>query len=297
MNAKIQAMVRDIPSMGSYAGVINEVERVLANPESSINHISEVIEKDPDLTSRLLKLGNSSFYSFPNRLATVQEAITLIGIQQVYDLLLASNILEVFAGVAAEFVTMRSFWQHSLACGVLARLLALDRQLPKPDKFFVAGLLHDVGRLVLFSRAPGDAVKVFNHYQQERCLLREAEINILGFDHATIGESLLKYWNYPANLVNAVGYHHHPLAAEFFQVEASVVHVADFLVHAIDIGSSGENFIPPLKMPAWEKVNFSVADLATLMDAADDQIEAVENAFLAPPPSPLEEPVPSKKAH
>ncbi len=97
MNVKLQALIHGIPSLGSYAGVIAEVETVLANPESSINRISEAIEKDPDLTSRLLKLGNSSFYSFPSRVATVQEAITLIGIQQVYDLLLASNIMEIFA--------------------------------------------------------------------------------------------------------------------------------------------------------------------------------------------------------
>lgn len=283
MNVKLQALIHGIPSLGSYAGVIAEVETVLANPESSINRISEAIEKDPDLTSRLLKLGNSSFYSFPSRVATVQEAITLIGIQQVYDLLLASNIMEIFAGVSAEFVTMRSFWQHSLACGVVARLVAMDRQLRKPDKYFVAGLLHDVGRLVLFSRAPGDAVQVFARYQDQRTLLREAEAHVLGFDHATIGEQLLQSWSYPPNLVSAVGYHHHPSAApDLFQMDACVVHLADFLVHSMDIGTSGEQYIPPLKMTAWEKLNLSADGLLPLMNTADDQIQAVENAFLNP---------------
>ena len=276
----VESLIRGIPSMGSYAGVISELEEVLNNPESTLTHIGEIIEKDPDLTGRLLKLGNSSFYGFSSRLETVSEAITLIGIQQVYDLIIAANVIEIFDGVSAESVTMQSFWRHSLACGVLARILAMDRRLPKPDKFFVAGLLHDVGRLVLFSRIPEEIKQIFKLYHEGRHLLREAESSVLGFDHAAIGGELLKSWNYPVNLVNAVTFHHHPISAGIFQLEASVVHVSDFLINAMGLGSSGEKFIPPLKGPAWDRVGLPADNIENILSTTDSQIRAVEDAFL-----------------
>ena len=177
----IPDLIAGIPaSLGSYAPVIEEIETALESPQCNLVTVGDAIEKDPDLTARLLRLGNSSFYGYSSRLATVTEAISLIGIQQVQDLILASSIIESFAGLADEFVSMESFWRHSLACGIAARLVAVERRLPKPDKFFVAGLLHDVGRLVLFAQAPQAAQRVFELYRRERLLLRDAEARVLG---------------------------------------------------------------------------------------------------------------------
>lgn len=292
MNPTIPKLVEGIPNLGSYAPVIAEVDAVLADPESTIAHISEIIEKDADLSSRLLRLSNSSFYGFPNRLETISEAVTLIGIQQVYDLLLVSNVTDVFAGVAEEHVTMESFWRHSIACGVLARLLALRRQLPKPDKFFVAGLLHDIGRMVLFLRAPKEVAQIFQLYQSERCLLREAERKILDFDHADISQGLLNEWNYPGNLAEGVGCHHRPASAKSYPMEAAVVHVADFLAHGLGHGSSGEHFIPPLEPAAWSLVDFPLSHLRSIIEAADQQIAIVENTFLSLPAKTAETSLP-----
>src|SRR5271157_1012233 len=127
----INYLITGIPSLGSYAGVIEEIEAVLNHPDSTLADLGEVIEKDPDLTARLLKLGNSSFFGFPNRLETVSEAVSLIGIQQVQDLILASSVVEIFEGISADLVSMESFWTHCLACGIGARCLAIARQMPK----------------------------------------------------------------------------------------------------------------------------------------------------------------------
>jgi len=117
----IPDLISGIPrSLGSYAPVIEEIEAALQSPECSLVTIGEAIEKDPDLTARLLKLGNSSFYGFSSRLGTVTEAISLIGIQQVQDLIIASSIVERFNGISDEFVDMESFWRHSLACASVA---------------------------------------------------------------------------------------------------------------------------------------------------------------------------------
>jgi HD-like signal output (HDOD) protein len=280
MPLTINQLIEGIPSLGSYAGVISEIEAVLDDSTSTLTNLGEVIEKDPDLAGRLLRLGNSAFFGFPNRLETVSEAVSLIGIQQVQDLILASCVIEIFDGISPDLVNMESFWKHSLACGIGARCLAIARQMPGAEKFFVAGLLHDLGRLVLFSRVPDKAADVFALYQRQRMLLREAEMRILEFDHAQIGEALMRYWKYPANLVQAVACHHRPLSAAVFQLESSVVHLADYLVHAMQMGSSGEHFVPPLDMKAWERLGLSTSILESVMQAVDDQITAVEQSFL-----------------
>ncbi len=286
MPRNIDSLISGIPSMGSYAGVIAELEAVINDPNSTLATVGATIEKDPDLTARLLRLGNSSFYGFPSRLETVAEAISLIGIQQVQDLIIATKVISIFAGIEAELVNMESFWKHSLACGVGARSLAIAKRLPKTETYFVAGLLHDVGRLVLYSQAPTTSTEIFKVYQNHTGLLRDAETEVLGFDHAQIGEQLLRSWKFPASLIHAVGYHHHPLSASIFQIEASLVHAADYVIHAMEIGSSGERFVPPLDKKAWERLNLGIDSLESVIRTVDEQIDSVIRAFLTPSPSP-----------
>jgi HD-like signal output (HDOD) protein len=213
----------------------------------------------------------------------VTEAISLIGIQQVQDLITSSSIVERFGGVAEEFVSMESFWRHSLACGIGARLIALEGRLPKADKFFVAGLLHDIGRMVLFSQAPQWAEKVFQLYGRERLLLREAEARVLGYDHQQIGEALLRHWKYPLNLLVAVGFHHQPGGPDTAREEAAVVHLSDYLVNAMEIGSSGERLVPPIHPKALETLGLSTEALGPIMTAIEEQIEAVQEVFMNRP--------------
>ena len=278
----ISALISGIPtSLGAYAPVIDEIETALQSADCSLVSVAEAIEREP--TARLLKLGNSSFYGFSSRLTTVHEAISLIGIQQVQDLIQVSAIIKQFAGVAPHLVSMESFWRHSLACGLGARLLAMEKRLPKPDKFFVAGLLHDVGRLVLFSQAPKVAEQVFDLYRTERLLLREAEQRVLGYDHQQIGEALVHLWQYPAPLVQAIAWHHRPVSGDIVSIEAAIVHLSDHLVNSLQLGSSGERYVPPVQMKAWEALRFSTRELGSVMAAIDQQIEAVEATFLRSP--------------
>jgi putative nucleotidyltransferase with HDIG domain len=279
----IKAMVQAVPrSLGSYAPVLQEIEQALQSPQCNLNTIGDAIQKDPDLTARLLRLANSPFFGFANRLSTVAEAVSLLGIQQIQDMIVASSVLEQFKGVPDNLVNKHSFWQHSLAVGLTARLLAMERRLPKPDKFFVAGLLHDVGRLVLLSQAEKWVRAVFEVYQREKILLREAEKKVLGYDHQEIAAELLQSWSYPPTLVQAVAFHHTP-SLSVARLDAAVVHIADHLVNAMGIGSSGEQFVPPLDEKAWALLDLNPDILARLVEAVDEQILAVEEAFLKKP--------------
>jgi HD-like signal output (HDOD) protein len=276
----LKQLTERMPSLGSYAGVMAELEHLLEDPNSTLANFGECIEKDPDLASRLLKLANSAFYGFSRRLHTVAEAVSLLGIQQLQTLIRASSVIEVFDGIAPAEVDMESFWKHSLACGIAARALGVARQFPTADKLFVAGLLHDLGRLVLLGRMPGKAAEIFKLYQSRKMLLRDAERAVLGFDHSQIGEELARGWQFPSNLVGAIGDHHHPMLAGFFQLESSVVHLADYLVHVMQVGNSGEKYVPPLDERAWERVGLSVHVVETVMRVVDEQVDDLQRSFL-----------------
>lgn len=277
----ISQLISGIPAtLGSYGPVLEEIQTAMQSPQCNLVTVGDSIEHDPDLTARLLKLANSPFYGFSTRVTTVTEALSLIGIQQVHDLILASGIVERFSGVSPDHVSMESFWRHSLACGIAARMLATELRLHGADKFFVAGMLHDIGRLVLLSEAPEAAAEVFGLYDSERILLRDAEMRVLGYDHQQIAGALLKEWRYPGALIESVSSHHQPMLAKASLEQSCVIHISDYLVHALEIGSSGEEYVPPLTLRACEKVRFHTGLLSTITSKIDDQIEAVEDVFL-----------------
>jgi putative nucleotidyltransferase with HDIG domain len=278
----VEQLISTIPrSLGAYAPVLEEIQAALESPQCSLVSIGDAIEKEPDLTARLLKLGNSAFYGYSSRLSTVTEAVSLMGIQQVQDLILASSIIEHFAGMPDDFINMNSFWRHSLACGICARAIAQEKRLPKSDKFFVAGLLHDIGRLVLLLQAPEATKQIITLYRSQRILLQDAEMSILGYDHQTVGAHLLRHWRYPELLVRAVGNHHETSINKSPVIEAVVVGFSDYLVSALQLGSSGEQFVPPLAPQTWETLGLTPESLDSLVSALDQQMEAVEETFLS----------------
>ena len=282
MNLTIPALVSGMPSLGTCSTVIAKLQEVLNDPRCSLGLVGQMIEKDPDLTARLLRLGNSAFFGFSHRVETVSETISLIGVQQVQDLITVTAVVDLFDGISADLISMRSFLKQSQACGIAARCMAVTRRMPKPEKFFVAGLLHDVGRLVLLRKAPDMARAIFEKAADGKLSLRESEHQLLGFDHAQLGEELLRVWNFPGYLTETVAFHHQPMLSAAYQLEASVVHVADVVVHGMEVGGSGETGIPALNARAWERLGLPTFALESIIHAVDEQLEEVESAFLRP---------------
>lgn len=282
LSEQIEVFVRDVPRLSSFAGVVGKLETVLREPNSALEEVAEVLGQDQALTARLLRLANSSFFGFPNRLETIQEAVSLIGMQQVQDLVWASTVIRMFSGIPSECVTMHAFWKHSLGCGIASRALAILIDAPRPEKLFVGGLLHDIGRLVLYTKHPEKTRAIFELRKMNRMLLREAEVKVLGFDHTQIGEHLMRQWNFPPHLVNAVRWHHHPMSSDASQLDASIVHLADYLVHAMGLETSGETFIPPLEAKAWDRLNLPLGQLENILESVGSQTAAVERALMGP---------------
>jgi HD-like signal output (HDOD) protein len=242
--------------------------------------IARIISEDAGLTVRLLRIVNSAFYGFPTKVESISRAATILGTHELRALALATSVTTMFKGIPADLVNMDSFWRHSIACGVTARILATFRRLPNAERLFVAGILHDIGRLVMYLKIPDQVREAINRSQEGKEPLYTAEREVIGYSHAAVGSLLLEAWNFPGGLEEAVGFHHNPNGASRFPVEASIIHLADIIAHTMQLGTSGEKYVPPLDPEAWERVGIQVSMLSPTLAQLEHQFEDVVRTML-----------------
>ncbi|WP_031435106.1 HDOD domain-containing protein [Methylomarinum vadi] len=243
------------------------------NPASSNQDFVTIISEDVGLSVRLLKLVNSAFFGYPSKIDSLNRAVTVVGIKQLQDLALATSIFEMFQNIPNAYVSMESFWKHSIACGVVARILANYRRDFNIERAFVSGLLHDIGSLIMFMLMPEEINTVFATARSQQQLVYRTEKQILGFTHAHVGSQLLKRWKLPEQIIYAVNYHHTPNTADRFKVDVALIHVADLIITALDCNSSGEHLVPPLNNAAWKELGLSVSILDALLSDFEQQFQ------------------------
>ena len=208
-----------------------QVQALADSPYTSAEEIGEVVGKDTALTTRLLKLVNSAYFSLPRKIDTVTRAINMIGMRELRSLTLAAAAAEVFSRIPSKLIDMAAFWQHSVYCGLVARNLGQRCNVLHSERLFTAGLLHDVGRLLMVMKLADETAEAESrrmHSEKEIC---ELERELVGFDHAEVGHALLMHWNMPSNLCASVLYHHSPGEAHDAHLEAALLHIADQVTH------------------------------------------------------------------
>jgi HD-like signal output (HDOD) protein len=191
---------------------------------------------------------------------------------------MGTSVLTVFKDVPSELIDMNSFWQHSIACGIIARIISGYNHNTLTERFFVAGLLHDIGRLVIFQSQPDKAKDSLLYAKNNNCLLQETEKALIGFDHAQVGGVLFKEWKLPMVLEKAVRFHHSHQQSQL-QLDTAIVHLSDFITNALNIGSSGEHLVPRLNMKAWEEVNVSTNTLSAAVKQAEHHVKETSEIF------------------
>jgi putative nucleotidyltransferase with HDIG domain len=275
-----QDLLRGYVEIYSLPTTFYRINQAIGDPKISMNDLSRMISEDVGVTVRLLKLVNSAFYNFPSRIETVSRAVSIVGTQQLHDLVLSTSVVSMFKGMPPDLVNMDSFWRHGIACGVAARILAKMRHEVNIERYFIGGMLHDIGRLIMYMKRVDLSRSLLQRCQANNELLFKAERSVFGYDHTEVGFQLVKNWNLPRSLQELVLFHHNPGAAKEYPVEASVVHIADMIVHAMRYGSSGERFVPPLNDVAWEIVGLPENSLTIIIDQMEDQVQAAFQTIL-----------------
>lgn len=275
----IKDMVAGVSNLVSLPQAYFRINEMLNDHRSSSAQIGEVISRDPALTARLLRFVNSPVYGLRKPLDSVARAITILGTQELRVLALASSVGGAFRQPPVDLVDMSAYWHHSVFTGIVARLLGARCQLKSVDHLFVAGLLHDVGQLVLAHVVPDLLRKVIAklpEYPHHRC---QMEQKLIGHDHAEVGAELMRQWQLPESLWVPVRYHHDPEQAHDFLVEAYLVYMANAIADGVEPSrrSPAALQISPISARAWELTGLTEDVIApTVQDANLELFEMLD---------------------
>lgn len=256
----LRAQIEQIDTLPTIPSVLQRLLKLIENPKVSLTEVGNFIQSDPVLTSRVLKMVNSPIYGFPGRISAVQQALILLGLNVVRGLLLGVSVFEVMQK------SMVGLWEHSLGCAIASRIIAKKKNLPEPEEISIAGLLHDIGKVVMSLRYKEEYEKVIKDAELRDLFIIESEKEIFGITHSDGGSWIAKKWNFPQSLVEIIDYHHKPNLSKSLPLQASIVHLADILTRAVGFGFSGDHHVPAVNPAAWELLNLSDAEFREILD-------------------------------
>ncbi|MCU7808109.1 MAG: HDOD domain-containing protein [Candidatus Thiodiazotropha sp. (ex Semelilucina semeliformis)] len=248
---------------------------VIGRPEYGISDVAEAISSDPALTTRVLRLVNSPYFGMASRIDTVIRAVNLLGTQQIHDLALATSVSHAFSGIDPATFDMTQFWKSSIYRGLAAQRLAKLRGVLDNERLFVAGLLSDLGHLILYQSIPNETLKAREISRKQQRPLVEVERETLGLDYARVGATLMRQWQLPESLIETTEYHPEPARAQKNPLETAIVHIAALLSKAkSDDRPFGEGILQPnpTAMKMAETSLASCLEIDTEVEAAVDDL-------------------------
>lgn len=275
-----ESIAASTTTVASLPELHQQLEAAILSATSTLDDLARIIGSDPGLAARLLKLANSALYRHNGPIETITRALTLIGTRQLQELALATLVIERFRMLTTPALDMRDFWRNALATAIAARIIAIHLHERDSERFFLAGLFHKIGRLVLFTDHPELASRSLAEAQQASLLLSDAEEQLLGFAHAEIGHALLKQWNLSPLHCEGVRYHITPSAAPTSSVVACIVHLANWLAGSAAFGDAGDHFAPRLDPSALPTLGLGAATLESLLGELERQYQNVEPLLL-----------------
>ena len=246
LRVDIRGKIKNIQHLTPLPSHIKAVMEMSDNPETSSSMLADIIQNDPSLTARILKTVNSAYYGFNREVGNINRAIIILGFDEIKDLALTS-IKQSFPRGYNELFDWDKFWVHSLGVAYTARALSVKTPDIKPDDAFVAGLLHDFGKIVMDLYFKDTFQFILKETIELNQSLNKTEKKLIHIDHAEIGGLVAENWNLPVQLVKAIRYHHNPAIAGQGNSVIHLVHTANVLCHHLSIGNSGN----PISDVAW----------------------------------------------
>lgn len=257
--ARIRREVERLRELPTLPNVVQRIVDALDRPDVDLGWVAGLVETDQVLTAQLLRLANSAFYGLSGQIGTVSQALTVLGTTVTRGLVFSTSVLDLH-------IELAGFWEHSIGTAVAAGAIAKHLGLQRPEEVSGAGLLHDLGKVVLYKQAPEAFAAVLARARDERIPFRDAERALLGVDHAEVASWLLTRWRFPVRITEPVVHHHHPEMSRAVPVETAVVHVANTVVRAYGYGFGGDRRVPPIAPAAWRRLGLAPHDLDAIID-------------------------------
>jgi putative nucleotidyltransferase with HDIG domain len=269
----LKKIIMDTKTLPALPSVIHKLDSLSNNDKSSVQEMAKIVSSDQVLSARILRLANSPSYGF-YRVSTISNAMILLGVNVVKSLALSSSI---FAIMEKNSVAL---WEHSLGVGVAANLIARKLGLPECEEIATAGLLHDIGKVIISLKCSEAEQDILKLVRERNIYTMEAEQEIIATDHSEVGGWLAKSWFLPDKLSEPIAFHHDVAASKNHQIKTAVVHTADVIIKASGFGNGGDIFVPPLQQIAWDALKLNEQLLAELVDEIEDKLVEVKNFSL-----------------
>jgi putative nucleotidyltransferase with HDIG domain len=272
------AAIKQLPTLPL---VVRQVQKIIKNPKTNMEQIASVIAKDQVLAARVIRLVNSAFYALPKRVSAVSQAILVLGLNTVNNLLMSVSIVNLFKVDGVTDFNHESFWEHAFGCALIARGIAKRIGYLEPEDCFTAGLIHDIGRLVLEQYFHAEFMTALRRSHERSTTLRDEELGVFGASHEEVGAILADRWNLPGQIIAVIKYHHTPsdragMDPRHASIVAIVAH-ANQLIQSAGIGASGEHAsITPV---ALEGHTISPEDIEAIIAKAREEVSEAMRGF------------------
>lgn len=262
--------------------IVVKLNQIMADPHASANDVAQIVGTSASLTALMLRIVNSAAFGLPTKVDRISRAVALLGTREISALAMGVSVVKAFMDIPRDLIDMEAFLSHSLACATVTRYLAALSNHSQTEQLFIAGLLHDIGKLILFKYFPQEVQSLFQAAggEAEGRPLFEVEREQMGRTHAQIGANLLKKWNFPEQIRYIVA-HHHTAARAQAPAETVIVQMADIITNAIGFGSSGERILPGFDAAAWDRLGVAASGLKTAIRQGAQQLRAMETILSA----------------
>jgi len=238
LKERIRKQITNIGTLPSIPQIITEVSVLLDNDRTSAADLCKVISQDQGIVTKILAVANSPLYGLPRRVSTIEFAVVIIGFEHIKNILVALSLVEAFKSRTTPNWNQSGYWTHSLLTATAAKRIADDLRYPKSGEVFTAGLLHDLGLIVLQRYLNSEFKIILKKVHEEQFSFLSAEEFVLNFTHQDIAEFLLEKWNFPPYISEAVLFHHTPsLSSDKARMLASLIHLADYMTQRLNVGS------------------------------------------------------------
>jgi len=280
MSASIKDFLAGDIDLCSPPAIFMRITQALDNENNNASDIAKIIQQDPSLSARMLKIVNSAFFGFPATVKSIDQAITILGGREIRLLVMTTSVVEQFSSMPNTALDMKTFWSHSLETALFSKYLANEH--PKKRQLssaFVSGLLHDIGRLVLYSKAPDLARSADLLAQSGQVTEVEAEVSTFGFSHADIGGALLELWQIPDSIQSAALHHHQPELAVSNIEETLLIHLANRLAHTDTSSEESIMLELPPEDSAWLSSELPYGIIANIVDETKQEFSRTYQLF------------------